>query len=234
MELSPRLMAITAWFTGEDTMADIGTDHGYLPVALVEKKIISKAFACDINEKPLEKARKIIKDNGLNKCIETRLGSGLSVLQPGEAEVIVMAGMGGLLITELLDSEVLIAGAAKKLILQPMNNQPVVRRYLETHGFKIIHEDLAQESNRIYEIIVATPGTMMINDCLDYQLGYQAIQTKHPLLKAHINRKIYLEENICDSTRGKTTLIAKKQFEESKAYILRLNEVKKCLLSSVK
>lgn len=229
IELSPRLKVIADCVIGVNTMADIGTDHGYLPVVLVEKKILLKAIACDVNEKPLEKAKKVIKDYGFDKNIETRLGSGLSVLNPGEVEAIVMAGMGGLLIRDLLEKELVVAVAAKKLILQPMNNQPVVRQYLETHGFKIMHEDLAQEGDRVYEIIVVEPGEMIITDSLDYDLGYHAIQINHPLLKAHINRKISFEEKILKNTMGKTTLVAKKQYKDSTAYINRLNEVKKWL-----
>jgi len=229
MELNPRLRVIASCVTDVKTMADIGTDHGYLPVALIEKAILLRAIACDVNAKPLEKAKKIIEDYGFNRSIETRLGSGLSVLKPGEAEAIVMAGMGGLLIRDLLEAEPEVALQAEKLVLQPMNNQAVVRRYLETHGFKIIREDLAQEGDRIYEIIVAQKGVMSITDPLDYELGYQAAQTKHPLLAAHINRKIRYEEKILNNTRGKTTPIAQKQFAESQAYIKRLNEVKKCL-----
>jgi len=229
IELSPRLKVISDCIIGVNTMADIGTDHGYLPVALVEKKVILTAIACDINEKPLERAKKFIADNDFNKIIETRLGSGLSVLKPGEVDVIVIAGMGGLLIRDLLESEARIAGSVKKIVLQPMNNQWVVRRYLETHGFKICHEDLAKEGNRIYEIIVAEPGTMIISNALDYELGYKSIETKHLLLTAHINRKIFLEEKICDCTREKITADAKKQYKNSLVMIQQLNEVKKCL-----
>jgi len=187
------------------------------------------AIACDVNAKPLEKAKKTIKDYGFDRSIETRLGSGLSVLKPGEVEAIVIAGMGGLLIRDLLEAQPEVADAAKKLVLQPMNNQSAVRRYLEIHGFKIICEELAQEGDRIYEIIVAQKGVMMVTDPLDYELGYQAVQTKHPLLKAHINRKIRFEEKILDHTRGKSTPMAQTQFLESQAFIKRLNEVKKCL-----
>lgn len=229
MELSPRLQVIANCVSDMETMADIGTDHGYLPVALVEKRIIAKAIACDVNEKPLKKAKKIIEDYGFDTVIETRLGSGLSVLKMGEVEAIVMAGMGGLLIKDLLEAEALIASGSKKLVLQPMNNQPEIRRYLETHGFKITHEDLAKERDRVYEIMVAEPGKMTITNPLDYELGYQAIEKKHPLLKDHINRKIKLEEKILANTREKTTPIAKKQFKESLTYIQKLNEVKKCL-----
>ena len=229
IKLSPRLEVIASCVAGVKTMADIGTDHGYLPVSLVENQLVASAIASDTNQKPLKKAEKIIIEQQLENYIETRLGSGLSVLKPGEVEAVVMAGMGGLLIRDLLEAEPLVVLGVKKLVLQPMNNQAVLRRYLETHGFKIIKEDLAQETDRVYEIIVIEPGKMVITNPLEYELGFDFDQNKHPLLKTLINRKIGLEQKILLSTQDKTTPVAKKQFEESSMFIEKLNEVKKCL-----
>lgn len=229
IKLSPRLEVIASCVAGVKTMADIGTDHGYLPVFLVENHMVSTAIASDTNQQPLRKAEKIITEQQLENYIETRLGSGLSVLKPGEVEAVVMAGMGGLLIRDLLEAEPLVALGVKKLVLQPMNNQAVLRRYLETHGFKIIKEDLAQETDRVYEIIVIEPGKMVITNPLEYELGFEFDQNKHPLLETLINRKIGLEQKILLSTQDKTTPVAKKQFEESSLFIQKLNEVKKCL-----
>lgn len=229
IKLSPRLEVIAGCVAGVKTMADIGTDHGYLPVHLVENHLVCSAIASDTNQKPLKKAEKIIIEQQLESSIETRLGSGLSVLKPGEVEAVVMAGMGGLLIRDLLEAEPLVALGVNKLVLQPMNNQAILRRYLETHGFKIIKEDLAQEADRVYEVIVAQPGEMIIVDPLEYELGFAFDKNTHPLLETLINRKIGLEQKILTNTQGKATPVAKKQFEESSMFIQKLNEVKKCL-----
>ncbi|AFA49187.1 hypothetical protein Awo_c24300 [Acetobacterium woodii DSM 1030] len=210
-------------------MADIGTDHGYLPVSLVAAGQVDFAIASDINAKPLKKAEKIIADFKLEKLIETRLGSGLSVLQPGEVQAVVMAGMGGLLIRDLLERDRQVALKMKKLVLQPMNNQAVLRKYLEQRGYRIIKEDLCQEMERIYEIMVVVPGEMVISNPLEYELGFEYDQHQHPLLKALIDRKIYLENKIVLNTQGKTTAVAKQQFAVSSQFIEKLNEVKKCL-----
>jgi len=227
--LSRRLQAIADCISGAASMADIGTDHGYLPVALVESKRVATAIAADVNEKPLAKAKKIIRTQGLEAVIETRLGSGLSVLEPGEVEVIVIAGMGGLLIRDCLKADSAVAQKTKQLILQPMNNQSTLRRYLADNGFCIVKEALAREDERVYEVLVVEPGEMAVTDVLEYDLGYRFNETRHPLLKDLIDRKISLENKILENTRGKDTFFAKKQFQESEAYIKKLNEVKKWL-----
>lgn len=210
-------------------MADIGTDHGYLPVYLVGNDLVSRAIASDTNQQPLKKAEIIISEQQLEKQIETRLGSGLSVLKPGEVDAVVMAGMGGLLIRDLLEAQPDVARQKKKLVLQPMNNQAVLRKYLAASGFRIIREELAREGDRVYEIIVAEPGTMTFTNPLEYELGFEFYLHKHPLLIALIERKIFLEQQIVRSTRGKTTVVAAKQFQESSMFIEKLNEVKRCL-----
>ncbi|MDO4289524.1 MAG: class I SAM-dependent methyltransferase [Eubacterium sp.] len=180
--LTPRLEAIAQLVLPGEVLADIGTDHGYLPVALAASGKIPRAIAADVNAKPLEKAKNCIAEAGLSDKIETRLGSGLSVLAPREAATIVVAGMGGCLIKDLLAAEAAVARLAKRLILQPMNNGAVLRRFLEENGYAIIDEVIAKEEPRVYEIIVASQGEMKITDPLDYDIGFEARKRKHPLL----------------------------------------------------
>jgi tRNA (adenine22-N1)-methyltransferase len=229
IKLSPRLGAIAECVNGVESMADIGTDHGFLPVYLVENKMISWAISSDTNKKPLEKSKKIIQEHHFEAFIQTRLGSGLSVLKPGEVDAIVIAGMGGVLIGDLLEADLEVAQKAGRLVLQPMNAQLVLRKYLESRGFRIIQEELAQEGERVYEIIVAETGRMKISNPLEYELGFEFMEKKHPLLKTLIDRKISLESTILFNTMGKTTPDAKKQFQESSLYIESLNKVKECL-----
>jgi tRNA (adenine22-N1)-methyltransferase len=231
IKLSPRLEVIAGCVAGVKSMADIGTDHGYLPVYLVENELVARAIASDTNQQPLKKAQKIISEQQLEKQIETRLGSGLSVLKPGEVDAVVMAGMGGLLIRDLLEAQPDVARQKKKLVLQPMNNQAVLRKYLAMTGFRISREELAREGDRIYEVIVAEPGEMIVTNPLEYELGFEFFTHKHPLLIALIDRKIFLEQQIVRSTRGKTTAVATKQWQESSLFIEKLNEVKRCLLN---
>lgn len=229
VKLSQRLYAIANCITEVSSIADIGTDHGYLPVYLVESGRINQGIACDINKKPLAKAEKIIKKYGFEKIIETRLGSGLSVLKPNEVDALVLAGMGGILISELLEAKKEVSSSVKKLVLQPMNNQKFLRQYLETQGFEIVKEELVLEGTRVYEIIVARSGEMTIENPLDYELGYNFLKNKHPLGKVHVQRKIEKAKFILERTLGKGTVVAKQKFLESKDYIERLEEIKRWL-----
>ncbi|MEG0495420.1 MAG: class I SAM-dependent methyltransferase [Eubacterium sp.] len=224
--ITPRLQAIANHVLENEIMADIGTDHGYLPVFLMEQRKILKAIAADINSKPLEKAKKAVQESGFDASIETRLGSGLSVLLPGEAGTIVIAGMGGYLIRDLLEAELKVAKSAHRLILQPMNNAEILRKYLETHGFFIVNEDLAKEERRIYEIIVVEKGEMTITNPLDYRIGFEAAKKKHPLLSDLIDRQLELEYKIIANTRDKETKMPKEQYLKSTATITALLEVK--------
>ena len=224
--LTPRLKVIAQAVLSGLPMADIGTDHGYLPVALVSSGKIPSAIAADVNVKPLEKARGCILKAGLVDRIEIRLGSGLSVLEPGEAATIVMAGMGGYLIRDLLRESEAVAKAAECLILQPMNNGAVLRHFLEDNGYVITDERIASEGSKVYEIIVARAGAMTISNPLDYDIGYLAAERGHPLLKTLIAAKLVKERRILDSTVGKTTAEARKQYQRSTEKIAALTEVK--------
>ena len=154
--ITPRLQAIINNVTCKK-IADIGTDHAYIPIFLTEKNLADKIIATDINEGPLNIARENIDKKGLN--IETRLGGGLSVIGEGEVDEIIIAGMGGILISEILDNDINTAKKSR-LILQPMNAQYELRKYLLSHGFKIISEDIAVEGFKVYNIIIAESGEM--------------------------------------------------------------------------
>ena len=227
--LRPRLKKIADSIIDVECLADIGTDHGYIPVRMIQEKRIKKAIACDINPVPLNRAQSLIVKNKLETTIETRLGSGLSVLKPREADGIVMAGMGGILISELLDECETIAKSAKRLILQPMNAQNHLRSFLEDHNYRIIEETLVREGRRIYEIMVVKAGTMKMDHWLEYELGYHYMENKDPLLKDFINRKLELEMRIIKETGEKKTSIAQKQFNKSSHYVSALKEVLSCL-----
>ena len=145
IKLSNRLQAVARHIPAGLSVADIGCDHGYLPVFLAINDIAPKVIAGDRNKGPLSAAGQLISLLSLENQISTRLGDGLSILQPGEAEVICIAGMGGVTITEILMADMPKAKAAKRLILQPQRNVAAVRRFLADNGFKLIAEDLAED-----------------------------------------------------------------------------------------
>lgn len=154
--ITPRLETIIMHVNGK-IIADIGTDHAYIPIYLIENSMADFVIASDVKEGPVSIARDNIKNHSLSDKIEVRLGSGLSVLKQGEADTIIIAGMGGILISEIIDMDIEIAKASK-LILQPMNAQYELRKYLLSHGFKITDEDISIEGHKVYNIMTVESG----------------------------------------------------------------------------
>ena len=138
-------------------IADIGTDHAYIPISLINEKKARHVIASDLKQGPLDSARRNIDAAGLGEQIETLLGSGISVLAPGEAEQIIIAGMGGELIENILRENPEIAEKSE-LLLQPMNSQYELRKYLLHHGFLIKYEDISVEGFKVYNLIIAEKG----------------------------------------------------------------------------
>lgn len=156
LDLSPRLLKIAHLIPKTHCLADIGTDHAYIPVWAVAKGISDLAIASDINRGPVQRAEKNVQNFDLDDKISLRLGAGLSTVLPGEADTIVIAGMGGILISNILDEAKLTVSSAKHLILQPMTAVKELREYLTQNGFCITAEHLVAEEEKIYNIICVT------------------------------------------------------------------------------
>lgn len=155
MKLTERLMTIAEMVKKCDVIADIGTDHGYIPIYCITNNMAKSAIACDINQGPLDIAKENISKYGLDDRITLRLSDGVSKLKKAEADVIVIAGMGGLLINHILEEGKDIIDSSVRLILQPMLAQKEVRKYLYENGYDIINERLAREGQKLYNIIEA-------------------------------------------------------------------------------
>ena len=154
--LTPRLINVVSNIKGI-TVADIGTDHAYAPLYLVSEGICEKAIASDVKTGPVEIARANIAKYNLSDKIEVRMGSGLSILSPGETEDIIIAGMGGELIIEIIKANEDVARSSR-LILQPMNSQYELRHFLIENNFIIENEDISVEGFKVYNLIVAKSG----------------------------------------------------------------------------
>ena len=155
MALSARLQAILEFAKGCKVLADIGTDHAYLPIEAVRAGFCEKAIACDVNKSPLESAEKNIQLVPFLDQLETRLGNGLVPLEENEADCIVISGMGGMLIWDILQAQPAKARFAKKLILQPQQSVERLRKNLHGAGYEITAEKLVYEDARFYIILVA-------------------------------------------------------------------------------
>jgi len=191
MELKGRLKLVADMVPACETVSDVGTDHAYVPIFLIEHKICKKAIATDVKAGPIDKARKNILQYKMENFIDTRIGDGLEPLDDKEIDIIIIAGMGGLLIRNIISKSFKRAQIAKKLILQPMNAIEVLREWLYKNGFDISDEGLAQEDGKIYNVLaVEWTGLCKQFDEVYYHIGKKLIEKHDPLLKEHLERKL--------------------------------------------
>ena len=165
VNLSPRL-AMAAGLVPRDRndirLADIGTDHAYLPVRLLQDRgaDLAHVIAADLRPGPLDRARQTVRAAGLEGAVDFRLCDGLEGLRPGEADVIVIAGMGGETIAHILAHAPWYDWAGITLILQPMSSMPDLRGWLGAHGFAIEREELCREGDTLYTAFLVRVGAM--------------------------------------------------------------------------
>ncbi|MDO5398987.1 MAG: class I SAM-dependent methyltransferase [bacterium] len=185
--LTPRILNILSHINGP-TAADIGTDHAYVPIELIKRGICTKVIASDVRQGPVDIAKDNIRKHETSDKIEVRTGSGLSVLAPGEVDDIIIAGMGGELICDIIKSDYETA-VKSRLILQPMNSQYELRHYLIENGFKIVSEDISVEGFKVYNLIIAESGKGAPFECD----GYYHLP---PYLKEHENYKALYDKKM--------------------------------------
>lgn len=192
MELSERLNSIVKHIEKTEVLADIGTDHGYIPIHLIESEICSKAIAVDINKDPLDKARLNAIIEGVDDRIEFRLADGIKGLKKEEANVVVIAGMGGNLIRDILEESINTVENIDYLVLQPAQNPEILREYLYTNDYEVIKEDLCYAEEIYYEIfkVRRKAGESTILDSLYYEVSPKLLMEKHPLMKDYLNEKV--------------------------------------------
>ncbi|WP_080874625.1 tRNA (adenine(22)-N(1))-methyltransferase [Oceanobacillus timonensis] len=155
VSLSNRLKIVAGYLPQGACFADIGSDHAYLPAYVCQKDPEAKAIAGEVNQGPFDSAKKTVQFHQLEEQIEVRLGDGLTVLREGEADQIVIAGMGGALITSILETQASIAESVDRIIAQPNVDAREVRRWFDQHGFTLIAEEIMAEQGHIYEVLVA-------------------------------------------------------------------------------
>ena len=155
--LTDRLQMIADEIQQGETMADIGTDHGFLPLHLWENGISPSVIMCDVSEPSLAKAKAAAGAYQFGNELDFRAGDGLQVLSEGEVDDIVIAGMGGLLISDIMSFDLDKTCSFGKFILQPRNNSGLLRYWLASHNFDIVKKQLVREGKFICEIITAKP-----------------------------------------------------------------------------
>lgn len=198
MELSKRLYAVAGLVTEGASVADIGTDHGYVPIYLIKNNIASKVIAMDINKGPLERARMHIIGHGLKGQIETRLSDGLKNLEPGEVDAFIAAGMGGGLVIKILEDSKAVVDSLKFAILQPQSEIAKVRKYLNRNGLVIIDEDMVEEDGKFYPMMKVVHGEPQAYEEYEYIFGKLLLEKKHPVLHKFLLREQYIQDSIVE------------------------------------
>ena len=196
--LSKRLRMNASLVTEGYRLADVGTDHGYIPIALVQEGKIPSALAMDVNPGPLLRAEQHIKEYQLESMIHTRLSDGVKQLQPAEADSVLIAGMGGALIIKILEEGKEVLKTVKELILQPQSEIDKVRRYLERAGYVIVKEDMVLEDGKYYPVMKAELGNMHYEQEIFYQFGKLLLEKKHPVLLQYLNFKYLQNKTIME------------------------------------
>jgi len=161
MKLSNRLEMVVSMVASARAAADIGTDHGHVPIELVRRGIVDRAYAMDVRKGPLSKAQENVAAAGLKDKIETRLSDGLQKLNAGEADSVIIAGMGGELVIHILEDGRHMWDTVDQWILSPHSELHKVREWLHVNGFPIVKEDMVFEEGKFYTIMdVRKAGTL--------------------------------------------------------------------------
>lgn len=204
--LPHRLRKIAELIGTADTVADVGCDHGLLGAALLEDGRAKKVIASDISIASLQKARFLAEGRGLSGRMEFREGNGLSVLAPGEADVIVLAGMGGMLMADILRNGDETAKAAGKLVLLPHRNVYELRGFLCGNGYEIVTEGLAREQGRYYNVMHVQAGQSPPTGDFWLRVGNKLLENGDPLLRGYLEQEVKTTKSILHrAVQGKDT-----------------------------
>lgn len=184
LTLTPRLRRVADLVPDGARLADIGTDHAYLPAWLLLSGRLSRAIAADLREGPLDRARETAAFYGLTDQMEFRLCDGLAGISPEETDTVVIAGMGGETIAGILAAAPWTAQGAHRLLLQPMTSQEDLRGWLAQNGYSIQEEHLAREGKTLYTIMSARGGAAQPCSELDCLIGRFSVE--EPELGAYL------------------------------------------------
>lgn len=251
VKLSRRLQLIADYVTTGSRIADIGSDHAMLPVYLLQIGKCPSAIAGELNKGPFEAARKQAADAGLSQRLTVRQGDGLNVLEPGEADTITIAGMGGSLMSDILEAGFLNGKlqGVKELVLQPNVGEAIVREWLLQHGWYLEEECIIEEDGKIYEIMHAVKSDQAdsLNEKLynaDFlnlklnkavllavlkQMGPHLLRAPKPVLIKKWRHELDKLARICEQLSGSELPESAMKLVQFKAEMNVLEEVLKCL-----
>lgn len=213
IRLSHRLQAVAGMVTKGNVVCDVGCDHGFVSIYLVENGISPRVIAMDVNEGPLRAAKEHIGEYLLADYIETRLSDGVKALKTGEADTLICAGMGGKLMKRILEEGKEKIRGMKELVLQPQSEIQAMREYLRGQGYLIADENMILEEGKYYPMMKVYPSCGMdlledrLSDTKDRQrikdkYGPVLLERKNPVLAAFLRRESGICEQILDNLRG--------------------------------
>lgn len=223
MELSKRLQAVADLVTPGYKIVDVGTDHAYIPIYLVEKEIVPMAVAMDINKGPLERATEHIREYKLENQIQTRLSNGLQHLHKEEVDAVILAGMGGNLIVNILSDNMEKTESLKECILQPQSEIAKVRAFLLEKGFSFIQENMVLDDGKYYPMMKVVPPKAdkkqmpVVWSEVELQYGKLLLEQKNPILKQFLERESDIKGDILsklDQVQGAHILARKAELNQ--------------------
>lgn len=193
VKLSKRLETVASFVNRGSRVADVGTDHGLIPVELVRRGLAACAIAMDVRPGPLERARERIRRSGLEEKIETRLSDGVETLHPGEVDAVVITGMGGRTVIHILECGRHLWADVKRWVLSPQSDLDEVRKFLNRNGFGIVREEMVEEEGKYYTVMdaafcgEAAQAEEMTE--MEYLYGPRLIAKKNPVLMEFLERE---------------------------------------------
>ena len=179
--LSMRLERVATHVPAGARLADIGSDHAYLPVALMRRGVIEAAVAGEVASTPFHAAQRTVRDNGLEQQVTVRLADGLAAIEPADAiTAISVCGMGGETIRDILDNGKAHLSGRERLILQPNGGEQPLRYWLMSNGYRILSEELLHENRFYYEIITAERAEPRVYSAEELYFGPLHLQARSP------------------------------------------------------
>ena len=189
--LSMRLERVAAHVPMGARLADIGSDHAYLPVALMRRGVIEAAVAGEVASTPFQAAERTVRENGLEQHVTVRLADGLAAIKPADAiTAISVCGMGGETIRDILEGGKAHLSGHERLILQPNGGEQPLRHWLMENGYTLLDEELLRENRFYYEIIVAERATPVSYSAEQLYFGPVQMQARSPLFLAKRQRML--------------------------------------------
>lgn len=221
---------VISFVDSKTTVADVGTDHGFIPIELVRRGLAAGAVAMDVRQGPLKQAREHIRQHGLEEKIETRLGDGVEKLKPGEADTVVIAGMGGQVMIHILENGRHLWRSVRHWILSPQSELDKVRRFLHRNGFDITKEKMVEDEGKYYTVMDVVfggdrKGPREELTQIQYLYGPRLIENRDQVLMEFLGREVRQLAQIAKKLQGEPGDRAQARRENLERHIADIRQV---------